>query len=98
VPDFMLDLAGLDVDAGEFLAAVLEAAAQPIWVVDGGDVIRLANPAALVALGYESGELVGCRSHETIHYRRPDGSPYPAAECPMLLPRTSGEVVRSELD
>jgi PAS domain-containing protein len=98
VPDFMLDLAGLDVDAGEFLAAVLGAAAQPIWVVDGGDVIRLANPAALVALGYESGELLGCRSHETIHYRRPDGSPYPAAECPMLLPRTSGEVVRSELD
>jgi PAS domain-containing protein len=98
VPDFMLDLAGLDVDAGEFLAAVLGAAAQPIWVVDGGDVIRLANPAALVALGYESGELLGCRSHETIHYRRPDRSPYPAAECPMLLPRTSGEVVRSELD
>jgi PAS domain S-box-containing protein len=99
VPDFLTDLAGLKVGAEGLLAAVLEAAAQPIWVVDPDGVIRLANPAAVAALGYDSAdELLGRHSHETIHYRHPDGTPYPAAECPMLLPRTTGETVTSDLD
>jgi PAS domain S-box-containing protein len=78
---------------------VLETAAQPIWVVDPDDRLRFANPAAIAALGYDNAdELFGRNSHETIHYKHPDGSPYPAADCPLLLPRTTGERVSSELD
>jgi PAS domain S-box-containing protein len=99
VPNSLTDLAGLKVSAEDFLAAVLEAAAQPIWVVDPDGVIRFANPAAIAVLGYDrADELSGRRSHETIHYRHPDGAPYPAADCPMLLPRATGEMVASELD
>jgi PAS domain S-box-containing protein len=99
LPHSLTDLAGLGVSAENFLAAVLETAAQPIWVVDPDDVIRFANPAAIAALGYGSGnELFGHRSHETIHYKHPDGTPFPAADCPMLLPRATGETVASELD
>jgi PAS domain S-box-containing protein len=99
VPHPLTDLVGSDVTAEDFLAAVLETAAQPIWVVDPDDVIRFANPAAIAALGYDGAdELFGRDSHETIHYRHPDGTPYPAAECPMLLPRATGEAVRSDLD
>ncbi len=95
----LTDLTGMNLNAADFLAAVLEAAAQPIWVVDPGGMIRFANPAAIAALGYDSaGELLGRHSHEAIHYRHPDGTPYPAADCPMLLPRTTGEVVTSDLD
>ncbi len=95
----LTDLVGLDVSAEGFLAAVLQTAAQPIWVVDPAGVIRFANPAAIAALGYDGAdELFGRDSHETIHYRHPDGTPYPAAECPMLLPRATGETVRSDLD
>jgi PAS domain S-box-containing protein len=99
LPDPLDELGGIKAGAEDFLAAVLQAAAQPIWVVDPGGLIRFANPAAVAALGYdEPGELLGRHSHETIHYKRPDGSDYPAAECPMLLPRTTGETVRSDLD
>ena len=99
MPHSLTDLAGLSVSAEDFLAAVLETAAQPIWVVDPDGVIRFANPAAIAALGYDGAdELFGRDSHETIHYRHPDGTPYPAAECPMLLPRATGETVRSDLD
>ena len=99
MPDSLTDLAGLSVSAEDFLAAVLETAAQPIWVVDLDDVIRFANPAAIDALGYDSAdELFGRDSHETIHYKHPDGTPYPAADCPMLLPRATGETVASDLD
>jgi PAS domain S-box-containing protein len=99
VPGSLTDLAGLLVDAEDFLAAVLETAAQPIWVVDPDGVIRFANPAAIAALGYDSAdELSGRHSHETIHHSRPDGTPYPASECRMLLPRARGETVASDLD
>ena len=99
MPRSLTDLSGLNVDTADFLAAMLEAAGQPMWVVDRDGLIRFANPAALAALGYDSAdELFGRHSHETIHYQHPDGTPYPAAECPMLLPRTTGEVDQSDLD
>jgi PAS domain S-box-containing protein len=99
VPRSFTDLAGLNVSAEDFLTAVLDTAAQPIWVVDPRDLIRFANHAALAALGYDNAdELLGCHSHETIHHRRPDGTAYPVEECPMLLPRVTGERVASDLD
>jgi PAS domain S-box-containing protein len=99
VPDSLIDLAGLRVGAEDFLAAVLSTAAQPIWVVDPNGVIRFANPAAIAALGYDDAdELLGRRSHETIHYSHPDGTPYPSEDCPMLLPRATGEPVSSDLE
>ena len=71
MPDSLIDLAGLQVGAEQFLAAVLETTEQPIWIVDDDGAIRFANPAALAALGYErADELSGRNSHETIHYRR----------------------------
>jgi PAS domain S-box-containing protein len=97
--DSVTDLGGLGVGAEDFLAAVLRTIAQPVWVVDPEGRIRFANPAAIAALGYDSpDDLIGQNSHETIHYRRPDGTPYPASECPMLLPRTSGATVVRDLD
>ena len=99
MPHFLTDLAGVKVSTEEFLAAVLDTAAQPICVLDPDDGIRFANPAAIEALGYDGPEqLLGRRSHETIHYRHPDGTPYPPADCPMLLSRSKGETVARDLD
>ncbi len=98
-PHFLTDLAGLRVSAEDLLAAVSETAAQPVWVVDPDDTIRFANPAAIRALGYDSAdELFGRHRHETLHYKHPDGTPYPAADCPMRLPRTTGQTVARDLD
>ena len=91
--DSLTDLDGLRVGAESMLAAVLEAAGKPICVVDPADVIRFANARAVAALGYDrASELVGRRSHETIH------RPHAAAECPLLLPQATGETVARELD
>ena len=103
--DLPSDLAGGEPQIGEgelstpeiLLARILERVPQPVWVVDHPGCITFANPAACSALGYrDPGELVGKRSHETVHYRRRDGSPYPEAECPQLRPRLTGETVHSE--
>jgi PAS domain S-box-containing protein len=99
VPESLTDLAGLSAGAEDFLATVLETAEQPIWVVDPDGLIRFANPAAIAALGYDGAdELSGRDSHEAIHFKNPDGTPYPAANCPMLLPRATGETVSRDLD
>jgi PAS domain S-box-containing protein len=98
-PHSLSDLTGLRVGAEDLLAAVSNAAMQPLWVVDPDDVIRFANPAAVTALGYASADhLLGRHRHETIHYKHPDGTRYPAAECPMRLPRTAGDTVARDLD
>ena len=77
------------------LAAILDCVALPVWVVDHDGVVTFVNPSGLAALGYdEVDELRGQPGHETIHYKRPDGSPYPASECPMSQARGTGATVR----
>ena len=72
----LTDLAGPNIEAEEFLGAVLETAAQPLCVFDHDGVIRFVNPAALAALGYDrADELLGRQRHEAIHDRHPDGRP-----------------------
>jgi len=98
-PHSLTDLAGLRVSAEDLLAALSDAAVQPICVVDPDDVIGFANPAAITALGYDSADdLLGRHRHETIHYKHPDGTRYPAEECPMQLPRITGETVARDSD
>jgi PAS domain S-box-containing protein len=87
------------VDTYGFLSSILTGIAQSVWVVDPVGDIRFANPAAAAALGYDDpAELHGKPSHETIHYKHPDGSHYPVEECPMLRPRRTSETIHSDKD
>jgi len=81
------------------LHAAVAASADAVYLVDPRGRIRFLNRAALRILGYEDErQLIGRPSHDTIHYLRPDGTPFPAAECPLLRPRLSGETVRVDDD
>jgi PAS domain S-box-containing protein len=86
-------------DGDELLGALLESMVDAVYAVDQTGAVLFANRAALGVLGYDSeGELLGRNSHATIHFKRPDGRPFPEAECPLLRPRTTGEAVRVEQD
>ena len=66
MPTSLTDLGGWKVEAEDFLGAVLQTVAQPVWVVDPEGLIRYANPAAVAVLGYDAAEeLLGRRSHDT---------------------------------
>jgi PAS domain S-box-containing protein len=95
-----LDHDGAHVDPGpELFQALLASSADAFYVVDPDGAVQFANPAAVALLGYaDESELLGRPSHATIHYKHPDGSPFPAEECMLLKPRATGEVVRMELD
>jgi PAS domain S-box-containing protein len=81
------------------LFRAVAAVADALYVVDSGGRIAFLNPAALKILGYtDEDELLGKPSHATIHFLRPDGSPFPEEECPLLRPLLSGATVRIERD
>jgi PAS domain S-box-containing protein len=99
MPESLIDLAGLQLGADEFLIAVLETSRQPFRVVDHHGAIRFANPAAISTLGYERpDELLGHSNHATIRYRQEGGTPFPADDCPLLQPLVTGDTVTGELD
>src|SRR6201995_3399255 len=71
----------------------------PLWLVDGDDRIAFVNDAAVELLGYDSDqEMLGRLSHDTVHYKHTDGSPFPAAECPITHATLRGEPIRIERD
>ena len=86
-------------DAAASLDAIVACVAQPVWVVDQLGNIVFANPAAVGELGYDDlDELRGRSSHDAIHYKRPDGSPYPAEDCTLLRSVLAGVDVRNGED
>ncbi|MHB8691256.1 MAG: sensor histidine kinase [Solirubrobacteraceae bacterium] len=86
-------------DGEALLTALLESTIDAVYAVDAAGRVLFANPAALRILGYGAEqELIGRDSHATIHHHRPDGQPFPEADCPLLAPRSSGAAVRVEED
>ena len=66
---------------------ILEFAGEGIYHVDERGMITFANPAAAELLGWSVDELVGKPAHELLHHTRPDGTPYPRADCALHGPR-----------
>ena len=87
-----LEAARLDaVRTGDFLRAVTGAMVEGLYVVDGRGRLTYANEAAADMLRWSTDELVGVQAHETFHYQRTDGNPYPVEECSLQLSGRSGE-------
>jgi PAS domain S-box-containing protein len=79
--------------------AILATVGQPVWVTDFHGRFHYANPAALAALGFaELSELVGKPAHDTVHYKYPDGAPYPEEDCPLVQARKAGETLQDAED
>ncbi len=69
---------------------LLDASGEGIFGLDTNGAITFVNRRGSEMLGYNAEELIGERMHELTHHSRPDGSPYPAAECPIHRAATEG--------
>ena len=88
-----------DTESPELLSALLASVADGVYVVGADGAVKFVNPAGLAILGYDDeAQLLGQPSHQTIHAHRRDGSSYPEDECPLLLPRVTGETVQVDDD
>ncbi|MDQ3149605.1 MAG: ATP-binding protein, partial [Chloroflexota bacterium] len=65
-------------------ASILNSAGDGIHGIDGEGRIIFANPAAAALSGYADEEVVGRRQHDLVHHSKPDGSPYPYGESPIV--------------
>ncbi|MCB1933563.1 MAG: PAS domain S-box protein [Candidatus Accumulibacter sp.] len=63
--------------------SILESVADGLYGTDASGLITYANTAAQRLLGWSAAEILGKRAHPMFHHTRADGSPYPAAECPL---------------
>jgi PAS domain S-box-containing protein len=85
--------------AGDVQEALVISGEIPLWLVDGDDRIAFVNDAAVRILGYDhDDELLGRPSHDTVHWKHPDGSPYSAEDCPLTHATRRGEPIRMERD
>ena len=71
---------------------ILSAAGEGIYGVNADGRTTFVNPAAEQILGWPADELIGRDIHTIVHHTRPDGSHYPAEECPIYAAFRDGSV------
>jgi PAS domain S-box-containing protein len=71
-------------DSDERFRLAMNNVAAGVYTLDLSGRVTYVNPAAEAMFGWTNAELVGKQMHDVTHGRHPDGTPYPAAECPAL--------------
>lgn len=85
-------------DSEIMLREITTVLGEGVYALDRGGHVIFINPAAEQLLGWRREELLGRHGHETFHYKKPDGSPFPREECPVFKTIGSGRTYRSEED
>lgn len=62
---------------------LMDNATVAFFIMDDRQHCTYMNRAAVELTGYALVEVQGRPLHDVIHHRRPDGTPYPMAECPI---------------
>jgi PAS domain S-box-containing protein len=73
---------------------LLQSSADGLYGVDSVGTITFMNNAACSMLGLSVEQAIGQSAHALFHHHRPDGTPYPAAECPGHNAVVKGEESR----
>jgi PAS domain S-box-containing protein len=58
--------------------------ASGLYTLDSQGLVTYVNPAAEAIFGWTEAELLGKKMHDVTHYKHPDGTPFPASDCPGL--------------
>jgi PAS domain S-box-containing protein len=81
-----------------FLAALTDSMAEGMFAMNRDGQVTYMNRAAEKMLGWTKDELAARSMHDTTHYQHEDGSPHPAADCPLLCALRTGTTIRVEDD
>ena len=68
--------------------------ASGVYTLDLSGLVTYVNPAAEAMFGWTNAELLGRKMHDVTHYKHPDGSPFPASDCPGLQVLQKGVELR----
>jgi len=84
--------------AKQFDDAVMENMGEGLYTVDNQALVTFMNPAAEQLFGWTFGELRGRNIHDAVHYKYPDGSPFPVEECRNLQVLRLGKTLTAHED
>ncbi len=87
-------------ESEERVRLLLDSTAEAIYGIDLEGRCTFCNPSTLRLLGYqEQADLLGKDMHALIHYKHPDGRPYPIEECQacQAFHRSEGFHVKDEV-
>jgi PAS domain S-box-containing protein len=79
--------------AKEFDEAVMKNMGEGLYTVDNQGRVLSMNPVAEKLFGWTFEEVRGRKMHDVTHYKRRDGSPFPAEECPGLQVLRDGQTL-----
>jgi PAS domain S-box-containing protein len=82
----------------ELHSVVMDNMAEGLYALDTEGLVTYMNAAAAKMLGWSAEEIIGQPMHETVHFQQEDGTPVPAAECPLIKVRTLGHTIRVTTD
>ncbi len=77
----------------EFDETVMLSMGEGLYTVDDAGRITFMNPASQRMFGWTMEEMLGRRMHDVTHHLRPDGTPFPASECPGLAVLQQGTML-----
>ena len=63
---------------------ILQSVADGIYGTNEQGLACFVNPAAVRLLGWEASDLIGQHFHDFVHRQKPDGTPFPKEECPIV--------------
>ena len=67
----------------QLIKTITDNAASCLFMMDKQGHPTFMNPAAEAVTGYTLSEIKGKPLHDAVHYKYPDGRPYPMSECPI---------------
>jgi diguanylate cyclase (GGDEF)-like protein/PAS domain S-box-containing protein len=71
--------------------SLLDSLGEGVYGVDDSGRCTFINPKALAMLGLKRDRIIGHNQHALFHFKRPDGTHYPATECPVHRTLKDGE-------
>jgi PAS domain S-box-containing protein len=78
--------------------AIVANMGEGVCTVDTEGRVTSINPAAERLFGWSRSEICGRNIHDVTHYRRRDGTPFPASECPSLAVVRTGVPITGQED
>ncbi|MFB9186741.1 PAS domain-containing protein [Dactylosporangium sucinum] len=80
--------------AEAFRSVVMENMADGLYTLDDQGRMTSLNRAASELLGWTEAELLGKKFHDVVHFQHVDGTPFPAAQCPMFQAQSEGRPIQ----
>ncbi len=72
--------------------------AEGLYILDTSGRVTYVNASAEEMFGWSAAELMGKKIHDLTHYKRPDGTHFPASDCPGLQVVEKGIELREHED